>query len=632
MCGYVGFFNCGNRIGLQNSISEIAHRGPDDEGIEWFSETNTGLAHQRLSIIDLSPLGHQPMQDSSGLLWIIFNGEIYNYIEIKKELAQAGISFKSNSDTEVILEAYKLWGIDCLQKLNGMFSFVIYNKLNDEVFAVRDRLGIKPLYYTQVKGGLIVASEIKSILASGIYEKQPDYSSLHTPVHYQVAPYTGFRDVLKLKPGYYLTFKKGVLETHQYWSISANQCNISFDEAFEKLDYLLQDSVRLQMIADVPVGILLSGGLDSSIIAALMKRQTSQDIHSFTIKFKSEDLKKQGNVDDSYYAQKIAGQLNLKHHEILIEPDIVNLLPKIVWHLDEPLADPASINTYLICKSARDLGIIVLLNGMGADEVFSGYRAHLACLKADSFQKYTPEIIQSLLVKLIKYLPEATNGRNLKYFRWIKSFLSVAALPQFERSILVKNSALGDTNFNKFFANPPITYENSFYYKREKQLFNLYNTDYLTQMCLNDTMIYMPDHNLTYTDKASMAASVECRPPLIDHRIIEHMFSLPPHFRINKNIQKNILKKVAEKYLPNEIIYRPKAPFSAPMRGWIKKELDEMVQDIISEESVKRRGIYNPKYVRSLIDNNRKGLEDNSQIIFRLLCSELWFKTFFNIS
>lgn len=630
MCGYVGFFGCGNKEGLQNALLQIAHRGPDDEGVNWFDAHRTGLGHRRLSIIDLSPQGHQPMQLTGTPLWIIFNGEIYNYKEIKKELVSKGISFDTNSDTEVLLASYQYWGKECLERLNGMFSFVIYNAETNEVFAARDRLGIKPLYYLQTKHRLIIASEIKSILNSGEYKKEPDYSSLHTPVHYQTTPFTGFKDILKLPSGHLLEYKNKKTTIQPYWRLKVEQRGISESEAFEQLDSLLQESVRLQTIADVPVGLLLSGGLDSSIIGALMQKQTNQQVQSFTIKFKANDLKKQGNVDDSFYAKKVARAFNFKHQEIVIEPNIVDLLPKIIWHLDEPLADPAAINTYLICKAAREKNIIVLLNGMGGDEVFSGYRSHLACLKAQKYKQRTPAIAQKTLSGIARALPEATKKRNLKYVRWAKSFLAVASLSDFDRSVAIKNSALTHENFQAYYSNALHTYADSHHYTREREFFKLYNSDYLTQMCVNDTLVYMPDHNLTYTDKASMAASVECRPPLIDHNIVEFAFQLPPQLRIKRNTQKYILKRASEKYLDKDIIYRPKAPFSAPMRGWLKNELSEMIDDILSPTSLKNRGIYNPSFVAKLIRANKSGKSDNSQLVYRLLTNELWFRTFFD--
>ena len=383
------------------------------------------------------------------------------------------------------------------------------------------------------------------------------------------------------------------------------------------------------MISDVPVGSLLSGGLDSSIISVLMQKNMSKPLNTFTIKFKKEDLKRQGNVDDSYYAKKLAIQHGFNHHEITIEPDIVDLLPKIIYHLEEPIADPAAINTYLISKEAEQNGIKVLLSGMGADEFFSGYRSHLACLKAEPYQKI-PLILRKGLEKTFKNIPESNQKRNFKYIRWAKGFLKVASLSQQDRALMIKNSALGPDNFNEYFTDAG-NYRDSLYIERDTRLFNQYpDLSYLTKMCYVDTKTYLTDHNLAYSDKSIMAASIEGRPPLIDHRIVELMFKLPPKYRIDNGVQKYLLKKVSEKYLPEEIIYRPKAPFSAPMRGWLKKELKEMLNDILSHDSLKKRGVYNPDYVQKLIINNDKGLEDNSQLLWRLLVNEIWFRTFFN--
>ena len=631
MCGIISFINCGNKNSLIKALSSISHRGPDDEGVEWFDEINWGLGHRRLSIIDLSKTGHQPMCNNNKRFWIAYNGEIYNYKEIKNELKAKGINFKSTSDTEVILQAYLEWGETCLDKFNGMFAFVIFDIISKTVFAARDRIGIKPLYYYQESEKIILASEIKAILTSGIYNKEPDYAAIHTPIHYQVSPFTGFKNIKKLLPGHCLTFKDHKFEIRRYWGINPHEdYNKNDRDAENKLNKLLYDSVKLQMVSDVPVGILLSGGLDSSIIAALMQKHTNEQVNSFTIKFKDKDLKLQGNVDDSYYAKIVADLFKFNHHEIIVEPDIVDLLPKIIWHLDEPIADPSSINTYLISKAARENGIIVLLNGIGGDEVFSGYRAHLACLKADTYQKIIPEFLQTSIRKIVELLPESSDKRNYKKIRWLKRFVEFGSLPPFERMLASKNSSLTSTNFSKYFISPDINYELSIQYQKEQELFQSNNCSYLTKLCLSDSTFYLPDHNLTYSDKASMAASVEGRPPLTDHRIIEFMFSLPPRFKIMNNIQKYLLKKVSEKYLPNNIINRTKAPFSAPMRGWLKHELSGMVSDILSEGSLKKRGIYNPEFVNKLIKDNNNGLKDNSQLIWRLLTNEIWFRTFFN--
>jgi asparagine synthase (glutamine-hydrolysing) len=629
MCGIVGFINCGNRLEITNAVSIIKHRGPDYQAVNWFDRHNSGLGHARLSIIDLSNDGQQPMYDKNTGNWIVFNGEVYNYQKIRSELQKHGYTFYSKTDTEVVLKAFIHWGKKSINRFNGMFSFAIYNEKSADLFVCRDRLGIKPLYYFQKDEKLIFASEIKSILQCSEYKKEPDFYSIHTPVHFQAAPNTGFKEIYKLEAGHFFTFKNSKLIIEKYWDIYPTEQNISYSDAFEELDYLLNDSIKLQMISDVPIGSLLSGGLDSSIISVLMQKNMSEALNTFTIKFNKADLKRQGNVDDSFYAKRLANQFGFNHHEITIEPDVVDLLPKMIWQLEEPISDPAAINTYLISREAEKNGIKVLLSGMGADEFFSGYRTHLACLKADSYQKL-PSVLRFSLEKIFSNLPESNKKRNFKYIRWAKSFLKIASLSQHDRALRIKNSALNPHTFNKYFSNAG-NYHESLYVKRDTRFFNQYpDLSYLTKLCYCDSKTYLTDHNLAYSDKSIMAASIEGRPPLIDHRIVELMFKLPTKFRIQNGVQKHLLKKVSEKYLPNEIIYRSKAPFSAPMRGWLKKELKEMVNDILSYDSLKKRGVFNPAYVQKLIINNDKGIEDNSQLIWRLMTNEIWFRTFFN--
>lgn len=630
MCGIVGFINCGNKEELNKAVNAIKHRGPDCFAVQWFDNENSGLGHTRLSILDLSAKGSQPMFDKNSGNWIVLNGEIYNYKEIRKKLELSGYSFTSDTDTEVILYAYHKWKEQCLGLFNGMFAFSIYNEVTGEVFIARDRLGIKPIYYLNQKNSLAFSSEIKAILELKEYHKEPDILSLQTPVHYQITPYTGFKNIYKLPAGHYLKFSTTTkLSISEYWNIEIEENDISEKVAIEKLDFLLNDAVKLNLVSDVPVGVMLSGGLDSSILAALMQGQMNDALNSFTIKFEKKDLKLQGNVDDSHYARIMADKFGFKHHEITLKPNIAELLPKMVYHLDEPIADPSAISTYLIAKAAKEKGISVLLTGMGADEIFGGYRAHLACLKGDTYQKVFPKPIRSLMEPVVLKLPESNSKRNFKYIRWLKRFLEVGSLNQFERHMAIMNTGLRKDNFNEYYieAKP---FKESYYYQLEKDLFNKAKGSYLTKMCYCDTKVYMADHNLTYSDKAMMAAGVEGRPTLIDHRIVELMFKLKPDMRIKKNMQKYLLKKVSEKYIPKDIIYRPKAPFSAPMRGWLKNELKEMVNDVLSFDTIKNRGIYNPKYVQKLVSNNAKGIEDNSQLIWRLMVNEIWFKTFFD--
>jgi asparagine synthase (glutamine-hydrolysing) len=627
MCGIAGIINSGNAQLLARMNDAIAHRGPDDAGLEWFADSSSGLAHRRLSIIDLSPAGHQPMCNDTANLWITFNGEIYNYVEIREELAAKGVCFRSHSDTETLLYAYQYWGDECLHKLNGMFAFAIYDVRQRKLFAARDRLGIKPLYYHFKEGCLVFASEIKAILSSTLVPKRPDLHALHTPARFQVSPWTGFQDILKLPPGHCMTFQDGHLSLRQYWSLHPTELPASEAALIEKLDGLLSDSVRLQMRADVPVGVFLSGGLDSSIVSALVRVNTQQEVHSFTIKVSAADQKFERMTPDEIYARQVAKQFGFKYHEFEICPMVDELLPKMVWHLDEPLSDPAAINTYLISRAARELGIVVLLNGMGGDEVFGGYRKQLACLTAESYQAIVPGVVRRMVQRAASLIPVATSARGLKQVRWAKRFLSFASAPRSDR-FFMSDLSLAPDQFPKLFSSR-MSYYDTHFFRSQVGRFKPNGLSYLTQMCLNDTLIFLPEHNLTYSDKASMAAGIESRPPLIDHRIVEFMFSVPPRERIHRTTQKYLLKKVAEGYLPDNIINRPKAPFASPLRSWVRGSLSTMVADLLSEQALRDRGLYDPTYVAGLIARDKQGLEDNAYLIWTLLTNEIWFRTFF---
>jgi asparagine synthase (glutamine-hydrolysing) len=627
MCGIAGIINGGNQqlLGRMNDI--IAHRGPDDAGLKWFGDSRSGLAMRRLAIIDLSPAGHQPMCNQTGDLWIVFNGEIYNYKELGQEVQAQGVRLRSASDTEILLYAYQIWGEDCLKKLNGMFAFAIYDSRKRKLFVARDPLGIKPLYYHFHNGCLVFGSEIKSLLESTLVPKNPDLNALHTPARFQVSPWTGFQDILKLPPGHCMTLEDGKLSVRQYWSLHPTEVPADEDSLIEHLDSLLSDAVRLQMRADVPVGVFLSGGLDSSIVSALMRVNTQQTIHSFTIKFSSADQKFEQMTPDEIYARQVAKQFGFTYHELEIQPKVDELLPKMVWHLDEPLSDPAAINTYLISKAARDLNIVVLLNGMGGDEVFGGYRKHLACLTAETYQAIVPGAVRRMVQYAADRIPVATTTRGLKQIRWGKRFLSFASAPRSDR-YLMSDLSVAPKQFSQMFADR-MSYYDTHFFKAQAPRFNGNGLSYLTQMCLNDTLVFLPEHNLTYSDKASMAASIEGRPPLTDHRIVEFMFSLAPRERIHRLTQKYLLKKVAEKYLPDNIIYRPKAPFASPLRSWVRGPLAPMVADLLSDQALRNRGLYDPAYVAGLIARDKSGLEDNSYQIWTLLTNEIWFRTFF---
>lgn len=626
MCAIAGLIHCGDPALLDAMMRVQAHRGPESRGQNWFGEFGSGLGHCRLAFLDLSPAGHQPMATPDERYWIAFNGEVYNFQDIRGELTAGGITFRSRSDTEVVLRAYERWGVDCLKRFNGMFALAIFDRQTGKLFAARDQIGIKPIYYWHSGDRIAFASEIKALLELPFIERKPDLDAMLNPARFQISPLTGFAGIQKLPPANYLIFENGKLSLHEYWRIEPREESPAESRVIDEMEALLRDAVRLQMIADRPVGTFLSGGLDSSIISALMRANTSSDIHPFTIAFSEADQKFEQMPDDSFYAKQVAQQFDFKFHEFVLEPNIAELLPKMVWHLDEPLSDPAAINTFMISKAARDLGIIVLLNGVGGDEIFGGYRKHLACLKADIYQSVMPKVFRGPLERALARMPVATGKQGFRYLRWAKRFTSFASLPEAER-YLASDLSLSPQQFEELF--PGHRYHDSHFFRAQAPRLTHPGLSYLTRMCWNDTRVFLPEHNLTYSDKASMAASVETRPPLTDYRIVEKMFSLAPKFRIQGNTQKWLLKKVSERHLPHGIVHRPKAPFNAPLRAWMRGPLAPMVDDLLSDAALKKRGLWNSAYVRARIENDRRGLEDNGMLIWTLLTWELWFRTFF---
>ncbi|MBI1922656.1 asparagine synthase (glutamine-hydrolyzing) [Candidatus Poribacteria bacterium] len=633
MCGIVGYIDfSGKPIKLETfdkMTDLLVHRGPDDRGVEIFRDVPfVALGHRRLAIVDLSSAGHQPMANEDGSIWIVYNGEIYNYRDLKKELESKGHVFRSNTDTEVIIHAYEEWGKECLHQFNGMFAFAIWDEKSRTLFAARDRLGIKPLYYCQKWSIFVFASEIKSILISHVIQSAPDWEVLHTPSRFQISPRTGFDSVFKLLPGHFMTISDGKIDIECYWDIEPREEAIDEEKAIQTLYELLEDSVRLQMIADVPVGAFLSGGLDSSTIVVLMQKMTNFPVRTFTITFREQDQHFESMPDDSRYAREIAHHFHCQHREIEIEPDISELLPKMIWHLDEPLADAAAINTFLISQAAREEGVIVLLNGMGGDEVFGGYRKQLACLLAEKYQQLLSQRLRQFIELAFQYIPVGSRQRGFRTIRWVKRFLSFASLPQAER-FLVSDLSLSHENYMRLFTSArEYPYSQSPHVIKSLSYLNQEGLSYVTRMCLTDTKIFLPEHNLTYSDKATMAASIEGRPPLIDHRIVEFLFRLPPQYRINGKTQKYLLKKTMEPFLPTHIIYRPKAPFGSPLRSWIRGPLTEMIDDLLSPTALKKRGLYKSEEVWRLIREDREGKEDNSSLIWTMLTIELWFQIF----
>jgi asparagine synthase (glutamine-hydrolysing) len=628
MCGIAGTVGNADRATICAMTDLLAHRGPDDEGCVVLRDQGVALGHRRLSIIDLSDAGHQPMRNGSGELWVTYNGEIYNYRELREELRRLGYAFRSSSDTEVLLASYEAWGEACLDRLNGMFAFAIYDRRRRTLFAARDRLGVKPFYYFHGPRVFVFASEIKALFACPGVPRRPDLAALATPARYQVAPYTGFEGIRKLPPGCSLTYAEGKLSVRRYWNLAVSE-DVSTPDgaALEQLDARLRRAVERQMVADVPVGMFLSGGLDSSLVGALMRRHTNRDIHAFTIRFSDRDQRFERMPDDSYYARRLAASLGFRYQELEIEPDVHELLQKMVWHLDEPLSDPAAINTYLIARAAREKGIVVLLNGMAGDEVFAGYRKHLACLRAEQYQAVVPTVLRRIFERFQARVPVASSSRGWRVLRWGKRFLSFASLDELDR-FLASDLSLSEERYRALYlAHRP--YRESVYYRAHQASFAAEHASFLARMCVNDTRFFLAEHNLLYSDKAAMAAGVESRPPFTDHELVEYAFSLPPRQRIRGNTQKFLLKRVAEKYLPRDVIHRPKAPFGSPLRSWVRGPLAGLLDEVLVPGAMRSAELYDPRYVRELIERDREGLDDNALTIWTILTNEMWFRTFF---
>lgn len=630
MCGLAGFINFKNNkeLAIQAGVKQC-HRGPDAQSV-WV-HNNVALSHQRLSIIDLDSRADQPLA-KDGLV-IIFNGEIYNYLELKKQIIaiDPSVNFKTTSDTEVLLELYRIKNAKCLDDLIGMFVFAIFDINNGKLFIARDHFGIKPLFFTQIDNCFAFSSELKSLIDIPGFDKSVNLSSLLGAVNYLWVPgnESMFNNCHKLPAAHYLeidaTTNALAVQMHKYWELDTNIKFMTERDAVSQLDSVLERSIKRHMVADVPVSSFLSGGLDSSLIS-VMASGINPNLSTFTIATSEKDKNIEQMPDDEKYAQLLADKYHFDHHEIAINAEIVNELPKMVYNLDEPIGDPAAINTYLICNAARKMGVKVLLSGMGADEIFFGYRRQKATLLALRYQK-VPSFIRKIIQSTIGILPVKAFGRGIRWVRWAKRFISFADLP-LEEAYMKSYSYYDQSELTKLFKSNI----NDQYQKlrdQHKTFFNKnYKSDPFNKICYTDINMFMLGLNLTYTDRASMAASVEVRVPFIDREVVSMAMQTEGSLKFKNKETKYILKKVAEKLLPNEIIYRPKASFGAPIRSWISNDLKEMVDSLLSKENVERRGFFNYEYIDKIIERDRKGDEDNAYRIYQLLTIELWCRNF----
>jgi asparagine synthase (glutamine-hydrolysing) len=625
MCGILGFWNGGSAITLRRMSAALAHRGPDDAG-EWLSpDGKVGLAHRRLSIIELSNLGHQPMADAANGAVIVYNGEIYNFRELRLQLRAQGHVFRSSSDTEVLLALFRAHGDAMLGMLNGIFAFAIWDAARNELFLACDAMAVKPLYVSDSASGLLFASELKA-MAAIMPSPALDVVALSRYLGFLWSPggFTPINGVFRLGPGEAIRVRNGRIARRWRWAKAAGvmQSDVDEAEATRAVGHGLRIAVGRQMVADVEVGAFLSGGLDSSAVVA-MAREFSPDIQCFTID--TGHTRDAGVEDDLPYARLAAKHLQVKLHEVRVSSSrMASDVEDMVVQLDEPLADPAPLNVLYISQLARQHGLKVLLSGTGGDDLFAGYRRHRA-LMLERYWTWLPQYLRETLrkgtstfdvagvwgrraAKAFAHADESPNQRLLGYFLWADPALIAGLFAAEHRAAFAAEEI----------TQPLVDY------------LRLLPSELapLQQMLAIDQRFFLADHNLLYTDKMSMAVGVEVRVPFLDNDLVRLANGLPTDLKLRGGEGKWVLKKAMEPYLPREVIYRPKTGFGAPLRRWLRNELRDWVGDTLAADTLRRRGLFDPAAVARLIADDRAGRVDAAYTILGLACIEIWCRNF----
>lgn len=632
MCGIAGIISPNPETQIGAALTSIEHRGRDDEGVfvsDRFGGVKACLGHRRLAIIDTSAAGHQPMFTEDKRFSIILNGEIYNYNTLRTELESHGESFTTYTDTEVLIKAFRRWNVGCLEKLNGMFAFAVWDDVEKALTLVRDRAGIKPMYYAQIGDHLVFASEIKAILATQMIPPELDHEALNQSLTFlwPVPPKTLFRNIHQLMPGHYLVWKDGKAEIREWWDLdySAEESGGTEEEWSERVLETLRRVTELEMIADVPLGAFLSGGVDSSALVALMSN--NRRISTYTTGIADDDLKFDIIPDDVEWARRVAKIFPVDYHEIMLSPDIADLLPKLVWHQEAPIIDMA-IPTYLISREARATQT-VMLSGMGGDEIFGGYPRQMAMRLAGITDIVPTSIRRPLMRFLAGAIPGGMPGKLTASLRNAKKFARSSGF-DFEERYLGFGTYFTDAMKSDLYSQD-LRFEMAGFdaYKHHREYFDKSrNFSPLNRLLYVDFKTFMPALNLDTTDKQAMAANLEVRAPYLNKELVELSARIPSGLKIKGLKRKYILKKAAESLLPKEIIWRKKAGFGAPIRSWLRGPLGPMVADLLSETRVKRRALFEPKAVTQIIRDYEAGRDDLALHIFQLLTLEIWFGQF----
>lgn len=620
MCGIAGIVqpkgSTVDRALLERMTLSLQHRGPDDQGL--FVRGNVGLGHRRLSIIDLAS-GHQPLFNEDGTVVVVYNGEIYNFVETKAELEGRGHVFKTHCDTEVIVHAYEEWGTDCPNRFRGMFAFAIFDQRTGDVFLCRDRVGVKPLYFAVDGYQLIFASEIKAILPALQHKPSVNLSRLdfYVSLGYVPGDETLFAGIRKLLPGHTLTWRNGEMLVARYWDLAdVRPLHISFDEAKIRFQEMLMDCVRMRLMSDVPLGAFLSGGLDSSAIVACMSRISPDPVKTFTVGYADDPTS-----SELEYARIVARYLKTEHHEFVLSAgDFFESLDLLLRHVEEPLVESAAVALYRISKLAREHAI-VLLSGEGGDETLAGYPLHRLTRSIDRAHAVLRRIPCVLLDLVGPVLVDGNEKKN-KYWDWMRQ-------PLRERYQSISNDvtdSIKHAMYHEEFASHVGVAVRDYF----TSLFDRMSQEHsdMARMAYADINSWLPEDLLLKADKMTMATSVELRVPLLDYRLMEFCVALPDQYRLNGNEGKYLLKKTMEHYLPCEIIYRKKRGFPVPIAKWFRMDLRDKVREILLDQKSIGRHYFKKAYVEGILEKHAAGREDLSRRIFALLTLELWHQKY----
>ena len=627
MCGICGVYEYRTRRVvdrqiLSDMLEVIRHRGPDDEGV--YLDRHVAMGMRRLSIIDLAG-GRQPITNEDGSVVVVFNGEIYNYLELRSGLRSRGHTFTTNSDTEVIVHLYEERGDDCVRDLRGMFAFAIWDARRQRLFLARDRLGIKPLYYQEDRGSLRFGSEMKAILQHPGVDVRLDLEALshYVSLKYVPAPHTMFAGIRALPPGHTLSCDWRGIQVRPYWWLSfagGEDSHATEAECAEQLETLLRESVRMHLMSDVPFGAFLSGGVDSSTIVALMSQLLDKPVKTFSVGFEGEGQ----SCSELPYARLVAERFETEHHEILIRPaDLMNLSEKVTWHLDQPIADNACFANYMVAELAVR-HVKMVLTGEGGDELFAGY-ARYAGERFSSWLRLLPGPVTRLASRLAERLPGLRRpklalfalcqpGEATRLANWFPLF-------NHEMKALLLSDDLQQ-------ALPPFASERLI----AQQLAQTDAREALNRMLYVDTKLWLPDDLLARGDKMSMAASLEARVPLLDHKLVEFAATLRPELKLRRLMRKYLFKKVARRWLPAPVIDRKKEGFPMPFAVWFRKEARCFVRDLLSPAVVGRRGLFDSRYVQRLLKEHETGAADHAHLLWGLLSVELWHRIFLDVA